>query len=558
MTQIIQLTNDVQLPPAIILHAGELTCMYELGKLRYIRKENTELLRTIYGAVRNQHWETLPYIIEEEQVEIGENAFLIQYTAIYRQGAPVYKARYRIEGKPDNSIVFRMEGIALAGFTKNRLGICIHHPIRECSGQQATITTPNGAVYTAQFPSLVNPQQPFTDIRHMQYNAAGDIRVELMFEGDIFETEDQRNWSDSSYKTYSTPLSVPFPVTVQPGDACVQQISVRATGGISNDTLAVSATREEKIPFPPLGYGASGRVPLTNDMVYLLQQIPFQHYRVAIDLCEAGWHQALQAALHQAGLLRTRLELVIFFPEQFDTALNDLLPLLQQQQQKLHSILVLQQGLAVTPVHLLAAVYPAMKKVINTVPVGYGTDLFFADLNRNRPPDIPFDFISFHLHPQVHANDSRTILENLENLPDLIDTATGFSNGKPVFVSPVTFSGRQGKAVPDEKQHSGLLAWWTLLSIQQLAGAGSLTYYQLLGEDGLLPAGDYTAGTASAIPASPLYHALVSIHQFEPMWIIRKYAGNRLLMDSLLLENAAGERLAFTTPHSLQSFNGLP
>ena len=33
----------------------------------------------------------------------------------------------------------------------------------------------------------------------------------VAFDGDIFEMEDQRNWTDASYKIYSTPLRLPFP-----------------------------------------------------------------------------------------------------------------------------------------------------------------------------------------------------------------------------------------------------------------------------------------------------------------------------------------------------------
>ena len=31
--------------------------------------------------------------------------------------------------------------------------------------------------------------------------------------GDVFEMEDQRNWTDASFKTYCTPLRQPFPAT---------------------------------------------------------------------------------------------------------------------------------------------------------------------------------------------------------------------------------------------------------------------------------------------------------------------------------------------------------
>jgi hypothetical protein len=59
----------------------------------------------------------------------------------------------------------------------------------------------------------------------MKWTTADNLQMELTFEGDIFETEDQRNWTDSSYKTYSTPLSLPFPVSVTKGEKINQRIS---------------------------------------------------------------------------------------------------------------------------------------------------------------------------------------------------------------------------------------------------------------------------------------------------------------------------------------------
>ncbi len=551
----IQLADDVQLSPVILLKAGELTCMYEMGKLRYIRKGDTELLRNIYAAVRDQHWATLPYTIEAEKIDVHENGFIIQYTAVYVQEGPVYKSFFRLEGKADNSIIVEMQGTALAGFTKNRIGLCVHHPVYTCSGQTATITTPRGTNYTAQFPQSVSPHQPFTDIQQMEFTTRNNIKVQLIFEGDVFETEDQRNWSDSSYKTYSTPLSVPFPVKVEPGDTCRQQITFSVTGGMGHHPTNHSDTSEEKIPFPAIGYCRSNHTTLTNDAVTLLTQLPIQHYRASIDLSRAGWQHELSVACAEATLLQTKLQLVLFFPATLDEVLHTVLSMLADNEQTLHSILILQQGQPVTPHAVMTAVYQNLKKTLPAIPVGYGTDLFFADLNRNRPLNCPFDFVSFHLHPQVHAADNRSILENLENLPDMVATAAGFSGGKPVFVSPITFKDRGEMLAGDEKQYSALMAWYTLMSMQQLAAAGSLTYHELLGNNGLIRYADTGAGTTGVIQTSPLYHALTAIQSFQPMFIIKRYAGKKLLLKRLLLENAAGARLAFEAPALLQHFN---
>ena len=36
----------------------------------------------------------------------------------------------------------------------------------------------------------------------------------MIFNGETFEMEDQRNWTDASFKTYCTPLSLPYPIKI--------------------------------------------------------------------------------------------------------------------------------------------------------------------------------------------------------------------------------------------------------------------------------------------------------------------------------------------------------
>jgi len=42
-------------------------------------------------------------------------------------------------------------------------------------------------------------------------------RWTISFEGDVFETEDQRNWTDASFKTYCPPLRLPYPRPFEAG-----------------------------------------------------------------------------------------------------------------------------------------------------------------------------------------------------------------------------------------------------------------------------------------------------------------------------------------------------
>ena len=59
--------------------------------------------------------------------------------------------------------------------------------------------------------------------------AGGEIVIR--FEGDLWEMEDQRNWTDASYKTYSTPLRLPYPVEIHEGDRVWQRVTIEARGG---------------------------------------------------------------------------------------------------------------------------------------------------------------------------------------------------------------------------------------------------------------------------------------------------------------------------------------
>lgn len=549
--QTVSIPFDLELPPVTVLSAGDLTCMYECGNLRTIRWGDTELVRMIYGAVRNREWGTASYQIKDETIVAYESSFFIRYTAYYKLDEIEYKADFSIEGHEDNTIIFEMKGEALSTFEANRIGLCMHHPLKECSNRPVRITRPNREEYTGIFPQSVSPFQPLKDIVQMEWVTANDLNVTLEFDGEIFETEDHRNWSDSSYKTYCRPLELPYPFDVKEADKIKQSIVVKVSGAAVEDEPALEI-REEKISFPALGYCRSAeQEKLTDEEVELFKKISFQHYRVAVDLAQPGWQQVLSIAFEEASLLDTSIELIVFVSDNYTAEIVSLLSVVKQQA-RLGSLLLYQKGLPVTPPSILAYAYPLVNKNLPSAKIGYGSDLFFTELNRARPGDASFDFISFAVHPQVHAFDTRSILENLESQADIMKTAIGFSKGKPVHVSPLTFKDRFSKhcggevneqhlsvSGADTRQYSHVAAFWTLMAIQQFGDAESITLYELFGEQGLIK------NINGEKELSPLYNLLVTIKKFKPASIIRRYANNELMTDDLLLENENGERLLF-------------
>ena len=114
-----------------------------------------------------------------------------------------------------------MDGVARSTFLRNRIGFCVLHPIHECAGAACRIEHVDGTVETTRFPQYIAPQAlvdgiihpvyPFADLRAMAHEVQPGVWADLRFEGETFEMEDQRNWTDASYKTYGTPLRLPFP-----------------------------------------------------------------------------------------------------------------------------------------------------------------------------------------------------------------------------------------------------------------------------------------------------------------------------------------------------------
>ena len=542
------------------LRAGKLTAQYEQGSLRYVCWEDQEVLRMLYAAVRDENWLTVPYQITDESIQTHSDAFLITYTAHYEQAGIRYRAKMHIEGKSDHTITFAMQGEALSDFQRNRIGLCVHHPIRECAGQPIRIVQPDEKVYESHFPTPISPHQPFTNVQQMHWSVLG-AEAELHFSGEVFETEDQRNWTDHSYKTYGTPLEQPFPVLVAAGDTLTQQarLVVRPSTSADSDTNAqksVSPTSELTYAFPQIGYSRAVDQTLTDEAVAQLRALPFDHYRVEVRLSES-WQETLKRALHEAAALNTSLELVVFFGDDAAGQTEELFSALSLDN-KVSSLLVLHERSKTTPKALIEEVYPRLKQALPTLKVGYGTDAYFAELNRNRPATNAYDFVSYSINPQVHASDARSLIENLAAQADTIRTARAFAPGKEVHVSPVTLKPRynpnatgesssfSADALPsniDPRQASELLAAWTLLSLRYLADADRVTLYETVGMRGLMPddATHPLFPTPDQAPF-PVYDALRQLHQFRPINVIDRLFPDPLREDGLVVENEAGER----------------
>jgi D-apionolactonase len=401
------------------LKAGRLSMIYENGSIRHINTGNHEIIRMVYLAVRDREWLTIRPAISDEQVIVRTDSFLIKFRYHFLSGDISFSARMIIEGSSDSTLSLRFRGEAHSSFEKNRSGFCVLHPITDMAGNDCMTENPDGELTIGKFPLHISPHQPFTDITLMQWNIRG-ISCRLDFYGDVFETEDQRNWTDASFKTYAPPLKVPFPVRVEKGETQYQKIILKIQSE-DNDAIPVvpksrtiKVLHEKKLPVPMIGIGRSTRPePLTEHEASVIRDAGFTHYRADIYLFRENWETEASLAAGEALQLNCPLELAIFFDDDYSAQAERFMAWAVSNNCPIAVVLLFHRNYNHTPDTLLKQLLPILRNALPGTQIGAGTNANFAQVNRNRPGSADPDLICWSVHPQEHANDNLTLTENI-------------------------------------------------------------------------------------------------------------------------------------------------
>ncbi|RUZ79481.1 hypothetical protein EN947_20900, partial [Mesorhizobium sp. M7A.F.Ca.US.003.02.2.1] len=234
-------TRVVEAEP-VRLSAGALSADFVNGNLRTIRHGGTEVLRAIAYIVRDRDWGTYEPNLTDLIIEQGANTFSVSYSAgcLAPDGSQL-GFRATIKGSADGRLVFDVRALPESDFETNRCGFCILHPIARLAGSPVTVEHTDGNVVATKLPELIDPWQPFKDIRAISHQVRPGVTAECRMEGDTFEMEDQRNWSDASYKTYVRPLVLPWPYVLPAGQPLRQTISLRIAGDGKAPAAAVAS-----------------------------------------------------------------------------------------------------------------------------------------------------------------------------------------------------------------------------------------------------------------------------------------------------------------------------
>ena len=560
--------NGQPVPPetAQRLKAGPLSVDLIEGELRYFHAGADEAVRRIYAAVRDSSWNTVAAWRTGLRVEQSGEAFEASWQSEHVDGDVDFAWESRISGTADGVIRWEFDGVARRAFAKNRVGFCILHPLALCQGKPCEMEYVSGDVAECRFPGGIAPDQPVRglhDFRRMRYAVNPAWDVELTMEGDAFEMEDQRNWTDASFKTYSTPQRIPLPAWLKEGQRVRQVVTVRLVAGsgvershvVASQTTRTEVTLVEEegaLPWPQVGLGLPSHGGLMDEReVQRLRALGLDHVRVDVKMSGADWAGILQQAGAEAERLGCALEIALHLTEA--AGAWQAAEAARQLPCPVARWLVIEEGRPVANPGLLKVAREALG-----AGVGMGTDIDYFPLNSHRPAVESADFIFCSIRPQAHAFDDATVIENLDGQTHLVASARQVFAPLPFVASPVTLKRRWHKGPPrpatelppmvDRRQLSLLGAGWLVGSLRALAeaGAASATWFETTGWRGVME----LAGGASlpeefpSVPGAvfPMYHVLRALADFREGGLRRVRLSHPLQVQAVVLESAGRQR----------------
>ncbi len=452
-TRAIKLFGTEEPPAEIrILRAGPLSVEFEAGKLRYVRFGGHEAIRGIAFVVRGPAWQTFHPTISNLSVAEGKDEFRVSYDGDIDEANGSISFRAEIVGSAKGGLEFNVAARTASDFETGRTGFVVLHAVEGVAGRPCTILHVDGAAEETVFPDHIMPLQPFFDIRAMTHEAAPGLRVTCTMEGEhAWECEDQRNWTDASYKTYYRPLSLPFPYTIKGGSEFDQSVALTfegsASGSQTDNGRAVDITlgANSGQTMPRIGIGVPAHLGQKSlDALDLLRDVGPQLLVAEYRADQSG--EDLSACQQLADALEAELMIEIVAPCQrpLDEEMAEAASAIAAAGVRPDAVIVAQARLMDFTLEKLDALgvpsfeetYGAARKAFPGVALGGGVLTNFTEMNRNHPTPDLYDFISHTTSAVVHEVDDRSVMETLQSLPSIIGSVRAMAAGKPYRVGP--------------------------------------------------------------------------------------------------------------------------
>ena len=472
--------------------------------IRNIKYEGVQLIDLLYTAIRPLNWSTLKADEYSANVQIIGSDCAITITETFA-GALAAETKITLSDNNTFSVHYELKG--LSEYQVNRWGICFCLNTADWMGS-SVLSSGN----TYSLAQNISPQRVVDGVTQGLFPASNEMNfvgpdnryLKVLSTGKVLEAEDQRNWTDSTYKIYSGSLSEPFPFLVSAGDIWTQRANfeVGVPKRIEADPTKILVREIEALPSIGLQLNAD---PLLSpdDLEKALVLLEIDHLRINE---EALTSQKI-ATTAANGLI---LEVALLSSSNGDALKAEVLQLSERVPAG-SRLLVQREGRGVVDETEL----PRNDFLNAYIP---GSDAFLVDLQKDKKS---FGYsVSYSMVPTVHSFDTETIFKTLHTQQESIEFAQKFI-APQVFISPITFSTRGNPdsghsrdkrltyAEPEMALHIRTIegAAWTLGSIFALASAGAFSgsWHELFGEFGII------YSQSDSIKFSPTFHAISAL-----------------------------------------------
>jgi hypothetical protein len=466
-------------PHVELLTAGAWSCELKEGQLQNIRWNDVEVIRGISYLFRDSDWGTIPAEITDKKVCCNLNIFNVQFQLCMKTSQGTLSCLVRLFASNEGLLEFEVRAMASSEMLTNRCGFVVLHPAA-AAGCPLTVEHTNGQLENIFFPLEISPSQPVFDIRSLNYQPVIGLKLKVLLEAQLphdssgkYEMEDQRNWSDASFKTYVASLLDPWPYCLPSEVELTQRVSLRVNDSVSRTTNSDATNLQRGITFgpktgyrmPAIGVGVppgihkakktewSALIDLNADwwiveldledpelfediqaLVHLRSEKSVKVQGDFICINNMSAHQSVYLAANLCSKAKLELDAVRFLPA---ALLKSFQPIDQWPDVPSHEELV-----------------SAARTVFPFAKIGSGAYTSFTELNRRRPCPSTLDFIGHLTCPIIHAPDDVSVMQTIEALPHIARSIRKFFPNVPYRLGPSTLAPRRNPYGNDTIENS--------------------------------------------------------------------------------------------------------
>jgi D-apionolactonase len=427
--------------------AGNLSCTLEGGAIRNIQWRGVEVIRGIAYLLRDADWGTAPCVVHAVKLHQAQDAFQVSFDLHMELPEGSLHAQALVTGSATGQFSFQVDAKTQQRLLTNRCGFVVLHPA-SAAGVSLQIAHTDGTVDDTQFPTHISPGQVAFDIRRLRHTPVEGLAVDCVLQAELphdplgkFEMEDQRNWSDASFKTYVASLLDPWPYTLEANTNYTQSVHVGIHDSRANATRAShgSATHVEALVedatgqrLPRMGLGVPLRLAaITSGERACVIALKPDWLLVEVDADIAGGYleqlaQAQQLVI-QAG---AKLQLDVICPH------HESPETVAQRVSAVCELLGLEpDAVRACPAPYLKSFQPsgdwptlpsleafaaAFAQHFPRADIGGGMLTFFTELNRKRQSAGGLDFVGHATNPLVHAADDVSVMQTHQALASVV------------------------------------------------------------------------------------------------------------------------------------------